>query len=82
MAVAGVVLQDFCALGTALAIYRIGLGLFRRDVAVALAMLSVFFPFFHANGGADYHNTIAAPLFFLSAAIMFGAIPIAWRVLR
>ena len=33
-------------------------------------------------GGIIYGELGAAPLFFLSAAIMFGAIPIAWRVLR
>jgi hypothetical protein len=32
-------------------------------------MLSVFFPFFHANGGADYSNAPAAPLFFLTWAL-------------
>jgi MFS family permease len=33
-------------------------------------------------GGIIYGELGAAPLFFLSAAIMFGAIPFAWRVLR
>jgi predicted MFS family arabinose efflux permease len=33
-------------------------------------------------GGIIYGELGAAPLFLLSGAVMFGAIPFAWRVLR
>ena len=68
-AASGVVIQSLCAVGTTLAVYRIGRTLFARDVALTVAMLATFFPFFHANGGADYNNALAAPLFFTTWAL-------------
>src|SRR5262245_60592632 len=69
-AVSGPVLQLICAVGTALSLYGASRCLFRREVALALGIVSVFFPFFHANGGADYNNAAAAPLYFLTWALM------------
>ena len=56
---------------------------FRRLIsqsnALLLAVVSIFFPLFPASGGADYHNTIAAPLYFLMLALF--AVSIAERSL-
>jgi hypothetical protein len=44
--------------------------LISRSHALLLAVTSIFFPLFHSNGGADYHNTIAGPLYFLMLALL------------
>ena len=44
-----------------------------KRLAVAIAALV---------GGIIYGELGAAPLFLLSAAVLFGAVPFAWRVLR
>jgi hypothetical protein len=51
---------------------------FRRLIsgsnALFVGIFSIFFPLIHDVGGADYHNTISGPLYFLTLALLVVAI--------
>jgi hypothetical protein len=48
--------------------------LISRSNALLLGTFSIFFALFYDVGGADYHDTISAPLYFLTLALVVAAI--------
>ena len=67
---ASFLIQVFCTSIMSTSVY-VGIRvLFGEKPALFVAVVSVFLPFFHANAGADYHNTLAGPLYFLTFALL------------
>ena len=48
--------------------------LINRSSALFIAILCIFLPILYVNGGADYHNTITGPLYFLALALLVESI--------
>lgn len=67
-------LQAFCFSLMAVSIYLAFGTIFNRRAGLFCAAVAIFAPFFHSNGGADYHNTLGGPLYFLTFALAVLAI--------
>jgi len=67
-------LQSFCSCLMSVSVFFYFRRLISGSNALLLAILSIFFPLFHADGGADYHNAISGALYFLLLALLIAAI--------
>jgi hypothetical protein len=71
---APLILQSFCCSLMSASIFLYFQRLLGRSNALFLAILSIFLPILYMNGGADYHNAISGPLYFLTLALLVAAI--------